>query len=91
MNEPWVNFTDAAEQIDRAIFLREDRKERVHVYERPNGTFGCQNFHRVKEDLMSAFWTVGSDWGHHYDSMSTAIREAGGRYPWLGEILAGQP
>lgn len=87
-----VNFSDPTQELDRAIFLRADRRERVHVYERTNGTFGCRNFVWVEESrhrgiVTGGCWTVGNDWGHRYDSLAIAIREAGGRYPWLGEIL----
>lgn len=86
--EPWVNFSDATQEVDRVIFLRADRKERVHLYERSDGTFGCRNFIWVRDEGYFEGWTVGTDWGHRYDTLRTAIREASGRHPWIGEDVS---
>ena len=85
--EPWVNFSNAEAEVDCAIFLSPNRMERVHVYVRPNGSFGCRNFVWIVEEPYYTGWTVGKDWGHHYDCISTAIREAQGLYPWLASYL----
>jgi hypothetical protein len=90
VTEPWVNFTNAAESLDVAIFLRPDRKERLHIYQRPCGTFGRRNFVWI-EDEHYAGWTVGTDWSHVYDSAGTAMREAQAAYPWLAGLFPRNP
>jgi hypothetical protein len=86
MTEPWVNFSNADEEIDVAIFLRSDGKERLHIYRRPSGTFGRRNFVWVQDEYYAG-WTVGRDWGHVYDSPATALKESRADYPWLGAFL----
>lgn len=87
MSEPWVNFSDADEEIDYVILLRPDRKERVHIYRRLNGSFGRRNYVWIADEYYQG-WTVGVDRGVHiYDSVATALREARGAFAWVGEQL----
>ncbi len=85
--EPWVNFSNANEEIDYVIILRQDKEERVHIYRRKDGSFGCRNYLWIKEDPYYEGWTIGNDGGHFYDSVATALREARGRYPWLNDLV----
>jgi len=84
--EPCVNFSDPEQEVDFIILLRPDRQERVHIYRRPNGTFGRRNFVWVADEFYQG-WTAGSDWGHVYDSTSTALREAHGEFAWVADQL----
>jgi len=84
--EPWVNFSEPQGEVDHVILLRPDRQERVHVYRRPDGTFGRRNFVWVADDFYSG-WTVGRDWGHRYDSIRIALKESRGDYPWVEEYF----
>ena len=87
MSEPWVNFSNQNEDEDVMIFLRPDGLERVHVYVRTDGSFGLRNFFRRKRDSAD-LWEVGPEWGHHYDSASTAVKEAVGHFRWLSEFFS---
>jgi hypothetical protein len=87
MSEPWVNFSDKSEKLDVAIFLRPDLLERVHIYLRPSGSFGIRNYFRTNSDLADS-WGVGPVWGHHYDSIATAIKEAIGKFSWVGGVIS---
>jgi hypothetical protein len=86
VSEPWVNFSDTEEEVDHVILLRPDRKERLHIYRRPNGTFGRRNFVWIADEYYQG-WTVGAEWGHVYDSVATALREARGAFAWVAEQL----
>ncbi len=86
MPEPWVNFSDTRNEIDQVILLRPDQRERIHIYRRSDGSFGRRNFVRVADEYYKG-WTVGTDWGHHYDSVATALREARGDFPWIAAMF----
>jgi hypothetical protein len=85
MTEPWVNFSDLEQDLDLAIFLRPDGLERVHIYKRPSGSFGVRNY--IRSNALSAeSWEVGKTWGHHYDSVATAVKEALEQFDWMQEF-----
>jgi hypothetical protein len=87
MSEPWINFSDKEQDLDLVIFLRPDGLERVHIYKRPSGSIGLKNFFRASSDSID-LWEVGMSWGHYYDAVSTAIKEAFGHFPWMREDIS---
>ena len=50
MTEPRVNFSDTKEDVDHVILLRPDRKKRVHIYRRADGSYDRRNFVRIAEE-----------------------------------------
>jgi SAM-dependent methyltransferase len=58
----------------------------VDIFERPNGTFGFEEFRRDPEDMGA--WTPTSFFsGHEYPSESDAVEAARRVVPWLGQLL----
>ncbi len=84
--EPCINFSDAREEVDHIILLRDDRKERIHIYRRPDGSYGRRNYVWFADEYSQG-WTVGREWGHRYDSIAIALREVRGDFPWTAQFL----
>jgi hypothetical protein len=56
----------------------------IHIYRRDDRTFGLRAF---SLDPIDDCWTPG-DWGHWYDSVPTALREACDGRPWVRTYLS---
>jgi hypothetical protein len=75
------------EEQDVIVLISPDRREKVCIYQRAEGSFGSRNFIWVTEGPYFGGWTIGREWGHFYDTPRTALRECAATFSWIGEYL----